>query len=333
MSRLMFGARVSLGVGFISVALAALVGVPLGLWGGYILGIYDSILMGIVDAILAFPAILLAMVMVGILGPSPKNVTIALAVVFLPRFVRIARASMLTQRALPYVESAQAIGAPQYYIVARTILPNAVGPILVQMAVAMAEAILLEAGLSFLGLGIQPPNPSWGLMIGTAKSLPVPGAVVRRRPWHYVGPRGPGLEWVSRWDPKIPRPPAAVSLITPAIGGMFSSWLILVFCAYFAMLVGIALAGARKMRALSRSTRDRRPSRTRADLPSMPSSVRRGRGSRQMTSYLSITSSDIRATSGHTRRPVHWPAPSAVGPSSIAELVRTSPQPPAGERR
>ena len=182
LSRLMFGARVSLGVGFISVALAALVGIPLGLWGGYILGIYDSILMGIVDAILAFPAILLAMVMVGILGPSPKNVTIALAVVFLPRFVRIARASMLTQRALPYVESAQAIGAPQYYIVARTILPNAVGPILVQMAIAMAEAILLEAGLSFLGLGIQPPNPSWGLMIGTAKSF------LYQAPWYGVGP-------------------------------------------------------------------------------------------------------------------------------------------------
>ena len=182
LSRLMFGARVSLGVGFISVALAALVGVPLGLWGGYILSIYDSILMGIVDAILAFPAILLAMVMVGILGPSPKNVTIALAVVFMPRFVRIARASMLTQRALPYVESAQAIGAPQYYIVARTILPNAVGPILVQMAIAMAEAILLEAGLSFLGLGIQPPNPSWGLMIGTAKSF------LDQAPWYGVGP-------------------------------------------------------------------------------------------------------------------------------------------------
>ena len=182
LSRLMFGARVSLGVGFISVALAALVGVPLGLWGGYILGIYDSILMGIVDAILAFPAILLAMVMVGILGPSPKNVTIALAVVFMPRFVRIARASMLTQRALPYVESAQAIGAPQYYIVARTILPNAVGAILVQTAIAMAEAILLEAGLSFLGLGIQPPNPSWGLMIGTAKSF------LDHAPWYGVGP-------------------------------------------------------------------------------------------------------------------------------------------------
>ena len=182
LSRLMFGARVSLGVGFISVALAALVGVPLGLWGGYILGIYDSILMGIVDAILAFPAILLAMVMVGILGPSPKNVTIALAVVFMPRFVRIARASMLTQRALPYVESAQAIGAPQHYIVARTILPNAVGAILVQTAIAMAEAILLEAGLSFLGLGIQPPNPSWGLMIGTAKSF------LDQAPWYGVGP-------------------------------------------------------------------------------------------------------------------------------------------------
>ena len=182
LSRLMFGARVSLGVGFISVALAALVGVPLGLWGGYILGIYDSILMGVVDAVLAFPAILLAMVMVGILGPSPKNVTIALAVVFLPRFVRIARASMLTQRALPYVESAQAIGAPQYYIVTRTILPNAFGPILVQMAVAMAEAILLEAGLSFLGLGIQPPNPSWGLMIGRAKSF------LDQAPWYGVGP-------------------------------------------------------------------------------------------------------------------------------------------------
>lgn len=182
LSRLIFGARVSLQVGFASVLLAALAGVPAGLWAGYAQGRSGAVIMRTMDALLAIPAVLLAMATVAFLGASPTNVTLAIALVNVPRFARITRASVLSESALEYVLAAQAAGARSGRILFRTLLPNVTGPLLVQAALAAADAVILEASLSFLGLGIQPPHPSWGLMVETAKRY------LHQAPWYAVAP-------------------------------------------------------------------------------------------------------------------------------------------------
>ncbi len=169
LSRTIYGARVSLRVGFVAVFLALIMGLPIGLLSGYIGGFTDAILMRLVDALLAFPAILLAVAFIGILGPGETSVMLGLGIVYTPIFARVARAKILSIRELDYVKAAKSIGASELRIICLHLLPNAVGPVIVQVTVAFAFAIIAEAGMSFLGLGTQPPTPSWGLMLAEAR--------------------------------------------------------------------------------------------------------------------------------------------------------------------
>ncbi|HET9001364.1 MAG TPA: ABC transporter permease [bacterium] len=165
LSRLLYGSRTALLIGFGSTIAAACLGVPLGLWAGYAGGTVDTIIMRVVDTLLAIPAVLLAMALVAMTGRGPVNVGIAVAVVALPQFARITRAGTLTEKAMEYVAAAVASGGGDARLLFRTILPNVLSPVFVQVPIAVSRAILLEASLSFLGLGTQPPQPSWGLMI------------------------------------------------------------------------------------------------------------------------------------------------------------------------
>jgi ABC-type dipeptide/oligopeptide/nickel transport system permease subunit len=169
LSRAIFASRISLLVGALAVAMASLAGVPLGLVSGYFGGITDTVIMRLMDTLLAFPAVLLAMAIVAVMGPGSFNAMVAVAIVRIPGFARIARASMLSQKEQEYVLAARAIGSGDGYIIFRHILPNCTSPILVQIALSLAYAILLEAGLSFLGLGTQPPDASWGAMLYAAR--------------------------------------------------------------------------------------------------------------------------------------------------------------------
>lgn len=177
-SRTLYAGRISLLAGTVAVLISALIGVPLGLVGGYAAGITDTIIMRTMDSLLAFPAVLLAIAIVAVLGPSSVNAMIAVAIVSIPSFARIARAAMLTQKERDYVEAARSIGATNRRIVFSTILPNSLAPILVQVTMAIAFAILIEAALSFLGLGTQPPDASWGSMLFSGRSH-------LRRAWWY----------------------------------------------------------------------------------------------------------------------------------------------------
>jgi peptide/nickel transport system permease protein len=170
-SRIIWGGRVSLQVGLLSMTIATVVGVSAGLAAGYYGRWVDTIIMRMVDAILAFPALLLAILMVAVLGPSLRNAMLAISVAFIPSFARVTRANTLSIREKEYVEGARAIGASATRIMLRTILPNALSPVIVQVSLGMSYAILIEAGLSFLGLGIQPPTPSWGYMLATGREF------------------------------------------------------------------------------------------------------------------------------------------------------------------
>ena len=171
LTRLIYGGRVSLQVGFFAVLIAATVGVTIGLIAGYVGKWSDSILMRLVDVILAFPGLLLAILMVAVLGPSLRNAMLAIAISFIPAFARITRANTLSLREKEFVESARAIGGGPVRIMFRTILPNMASPIIVQASLGMSYAILIEASLSFLGLGIQPPTPSWGYMLTAGREF------------------------------------------------------------------------------------------------------------------------------------------------------------------
>jgi len=177
-SRTLYAGRISLLAGVFAVAVATVIGVPLGLVAGYVGRLTDTIIMRTMDSLLAFPAVLLALAVVAVLGPSSFNAMIAVAIVSIPNFARIARAAMLTQKGTDYVEAARSIGANDLRIVFRTILPNSLAPILVQITLAVAFAILIEAALSFLGLGTQPPDASWGAMLLSGRSH-------LRRAWWY----------------------------------------------------------------------------------------------------------------------------------------------------
>jgi peptide/nickel transport system permease protein len=170
-TRIIYGGRVSLQVGILAVVVATSLGVTIGLAAGYFGRWTDSVLMRIVDAILAFPPLLLAIMMVAVLGPSLRNAMLAIAVGFIPSFARITRANTLSIREKEYVESARALGAGPWRIMFKTILPNTMSPIIVQASLGMSYAILIEASLSFLGLGIQPPTPSWGYMLSAGREF------------------------------------------------------------------------------------------------------------------------------------------------------------------
>ena len=181
-SRVLYGYRTSLLVGTGSVALAVFAGVPLGLVAGYAGGAVDHVIMRPMDALIAFPAVLLTIALVGVLGTSTAVLIAVIAIVYLPIIVRTMRASALAVRAEPYVEGARARGASDSRLALRHVLPNAIDPVLIQASILMGVAILIEAALSFLGLGTQPPNPSLGLMLADGRDI------MRDAPWVVVFP-------------------------------------------------------------------------------------------------------------------------------------------------
>jgi ABC-type dipeptide/oligopeptide/nickel transport system permease subunit len=167
--RVLLGARTSIQVAVLAVALSLLIGLPLGLLAGYYRGRTDLVLSRVVDALLAFPVLVLALAISAILGPSVRNATIAIGIAFAPYLARIVRGETLKVAALPYVEAAHALGARDRTVLLRAVLPNIMPPVIVQATISVAFAVLTEAGLSFLGLGTQPPTPSWGLMIQASR--------------------------------------------------------------------------------------------------------------------------------------------------------------------
>jgi len=167
-SRIIWGARVSLMVGVISVGAALMLGTVIGVIAGYYGHSWDAVLMRLMDIIFAFPSILLALAITAVLGPSLINAMLAIAVVYVPTFARLARGQVLTVRELTYVEASRALGVGDGNIMARHIVPNILAPLIIQSSLLFASAIITESYLSFLGLGIQPPTPSWGNMLKNA---------------------------------------------------------------------------------------------------------------------------------------------------------------------
>jgi peptide/nickel transport system permease protein len=170
-SRIIHGSLISIRIGVVTVLAAAVIGTMLGLWSGYKGGWSDVIIMRFVDIMLAFPSILLAIAIVAITGPGINNVIFAVSVVLIPQFARIVRSSVLAIKALPFVEAEEAMGAGKLRILIFAILPNCMTPLVVQSTLSMGTAILDAAGLSFLGLGAQPPMPEWGAMLAGGRSL------------------------------------------------------------------------------------------------------------------------------------------------------------------
>lgn len=181
-SRILYGARVSFIVGILSTTLGAAVGISTGLLSGYLGGWVDSVIMRIYDALLAFPGIIIGIAVISILGPSTLNVAYALAIGGMPFFARLMRSSVLSEREREYVYAARCIGARSGRIMFRHVMPNTLAPLLVQLSLAMGFAVLAEAGLSFLGLGTQPPDPSWGTMLNDSR------AYLREAPWFGLWP-------------------------------------------------------------------------------------------------------------------------------------------------
>ncbi|MEH6780990.1 MAG: ABC transporter permease [Rhodoglobus sp.] len=170
-SRVIIAAQVSLQVALVSVTIALLVGVIVGMVSGYVGGWVDSVFMRIADVMFAFPMLILALAIVAVLGPGVTTATIAIGVVYIPIFARVTRASTLGIRSEPFVRASQTMGTGNLRILRTHILPNVSGPIIVQTSLSLAFAILSEAALSFLGLGVQPPQPSWGRMLFEAQGL------------------------------------------------------------------------------------------------------------------------------------------------------------------
>ncbi len=168
-SRLLYGARVSLAVGLVVIVISMALGLPLGIVAGYYGGTADNVIMRMIDGLLTFPPILLAVAIMGSLGQELRNVMLALGLVYAPAFARLIRGSTLAVKEELYVTAAVAVGASSRRVLTRHVLPNVVGPIVVQATVSFSQAILAEAALSFLGLGTQPPNPSWGRDLSEAR--------------------------------------------------------------------------------------------------------------------------------------------------------------------
>ncbi|MCL0034919.1 ABC transporter permease [Dehalococcoidia bacterium] len=169
LSRILHGARISLSIGLISVAIGALIGVPIGAISGYYGGKIDLIVQRLIDIMLAFPGILMAIVIVSTLGVGLRNVMIAVGIVSIPIYVRLVRGSVLQVKEQEYISSARAVGSSNLRIISRHILPNCLGPIIVQSTLQIATAILWASGLGFLGLGAQPPTPEWGTMLSRGR--------------------------------------------------------------------------------------------------------------------------------------------------------------------
>lgn len=181
-SRILHGGRVSLFVAFASVAFAASFGSLLGLLSGFYRGWLDALLMRITDVLLSFPAILLAIALLAFFGSGTTNLILAIGIIYTGPFVRVARAAVFTVREELYVEAGRALGANDGRILFAAVLPNAAGPLIIEVTLRLAYAILAEASLSFLGLGVQPPAPSWGQMIADGRSF------LALSPWATVAP-------------------------------------------------------------------------------------------------------------------------------------------------
>lgn len=168
-TRVIFGAQISVYVGIVAVVLAGLLGILIGTISGFSGGVIDNILMRVIDAMLAFPPILFALVLITILGPAISSLMLTMGIVYSPRMARLARGCILMVKNELYVESARAMGASNLRIIFRYLIPNIINPIIVQASLILPVAILAEATLSFLGLGIQPPTPSWGNMLSDGR--------------------------------------------------------------------------------------------------------------------------------------------------------------------
>ena len=182
LSRVIFGARISLRIGLVCISIALTAGVFMGVAAGYWGGLADTVIMRLVDLMLAFPSILLAIAIVAIMGPGIDNVMVAVSIVLVPQFARLVRASVLTVREMAYVEAARALGTGDWRIIVWSILPNCLAPLIIQTSLSLATALLDAAGLSFLGLGAQPPMPEWGLMLNGGHTL------MMKAPWVMTFP-------------------------------------------------------------------------------------------------------------------------------------------------
>ncbi|MBB3145452.1 peptide/nickel transport system permease protein [Phyllobacterium trifolii] len=182
LSRMIWGARASLMAGVFSVGIAVAIGVPLGLISGYFGGWVDMIISRVTEAFLAMPFLIMAIALAAFLGPSLFNAMIAIGLSAMPLFVRLTRGQVLSVKTEDYVEGARSIGLGHYQIITRYILPNVFSPLLVQASLTIATAIIAEASLSFLGLGQQPPAPSWGSMLNVAKNF------LSQAPWMAMWP-------------------------------------------------------------------------------------------------------------------------------------------------
>ena len=182
LARIIWGARASLAAGLVSVAIAIAVGVPLGLAAGTAGGLVDGLISRYADAMLACPFLILAIALAAFLGPSLTNAMVAIGVTATPIFVRLTRGQVLTVKAEDYIEAARALGNPRWRVALRHILPNVMPALLVQASLTVATAIIAEASLSFLGLGQQPPAPSWGSMLNAAQRF------LSQAPWMAVFP-------------------------------------------------------------------------------------------------------------------------------------------------
>jgi peptide/nickel transport system permease protein len=182
LSRLIFGARVAVMAGAVSVGLAVVLGVAIGLVAGYRGGWVDDVLMRLVDALWAFPTLVLALAIAASLGPGLSNAMVAIGIVFTPAFARLVRGQALSVREREFATAARALGAGPMRMMLRHIWPNVLSPIIVQSSLMIPQAIIVEATLSFLGLGIEPPNPSWGSMLRQAYQY------IERAPWLSLFP-------------------------------------------------------------------------------------------------------------------------------------------------
>lgn len=209
-SRVVYGARIEFVIAGLGVLIAAAIGIPIGLIAGYRGGWVDSVLMRLQDALLAFPSVLFAILIVAARGASQQSIILTVGIIFIPRFARLVRASVLALKEEDFVTASRAVGASSGRLLWRHILPNALPAILVQVTLTMAVAVLVEAGLSYLGLGVQPPTATWGTMLKNAQSYP------QQAPWYVLAPGicifllvlalntfGDGLR--DRLDPRVRR--------------------------------------------------------------------------------------------------------------------------------
>ena len=182
LSRVIYGARASMLAGVVSVGIAAAIGIPMGVVAGFVGGVIDMVLSRIIDAMLACPFLILAIALAAFLGPDLMNAMIAIGVSTAPRFMRVSRAATMEAGSYDYVEAAWAIGNPAWRVALRHVAPNIIPPVLVQATLSIAQAIIAEASLSFLGLGEQPPLPSWGSMLNAAQQF------LEQAPWLAIFP-------------------------------------------------------------------------------------------------------------------------------------------------